>query len=869
MQFRFLLVALAICQATRASQHKSPEFINNPNAGSPVSPSASLDEDPNDNAEVSTFEPALVGNNDGRVRVSSFTFPGKLATFSFTDQKMGTSDDETLVLLTDSGGAFLTRDQGNQWAELSPGTKFDTIQTNPDDPDRVYLVCSDQLVVYSVDNGVTWKQFVTPSAPSPASPKPLSFHPTNRRFLLWLGQECTGTISKKCTGAVFFSRNYGNTWQKIGNDLVKCEFVGGLNQDPNLMICLDNDLEILTSNDMLQSSTVHLENVLDFVQKDGFIVAAATVGKKDLRLHTSKDGVNWVEALFPADFTPDTQQSFTILTGASGSLFVHVTTNPRKGSEFGTLLKSNGEGQSYVLSLDFVNRDTKGYVDYERVTGLEGVIVANVVSNSKSSWTGKTKTLKTVISHNDGARWSYLTPPLNDAQGKSYECAGKELEECSLHLHGYTERNDWRDTYGSRSAVGFMLGVGVVGDSLPSGPEGDTFLTADGGVTWKEIKKGRYTWEYGDQGSIIVLVDDTKKTNMISYSLDQGNTWIDFQFIDSPVEVQDLATVPSDNSVKFSIFTKDKKTRHIQLDFSQLFPSVCKLDMDHPDDDDFELWTPRHPFQENNCLFGHQAQYVRKIPGRLCRVGKAPTQPFKVLKNCSCTNDDFECGFNYYRDENAACVPVDGYTSPEFKDVCEVDDPPALFYPETGYRKVGLSTCQGGVNLERAGDPIPCNPTKQPVDNTPEKSPEGKPDDSNNGTKKKKGKSHGGTFFKVVLGLSAVGGLGYYLYRLYLSRTDGEISLSDDGTFAFLEDQGDTIHNLRSKVATAAKDAYVGIVSVSRGFMEKVIDAWDKYSGRNRFRASPYDELGTLDESDLETDTYRDEPDDDTDPTQV
>src|SRR5438034_7478648 len=87
---------------------------------------------------------------------------------------------------------------------------------------------------------------------------------------------------------------------------------------------------------------------------------------------------------------------------------------------------------------------------------------------------------------------------------------GKPLERCSLHLHGFTERRDYRDTFSSGSAVGLMIGTGNVGEYLTSKVEADTFITWDGGLEWRQVKKGNYVWEYGDQGSIIVIVPEAK-----------------------------------------------------------------------------------------------------------------------------------------------------------------------------------------------------------------------------------------------------------------------------------------------------------------------------------------------------------------------
>jgi hypothetical protein len=149
-----------------------------------------------------------------------------------------------------------------------------------------------------------------------------------------------------------------------------------------------------------------------------------------------------------------------------------------------------------------------------------------------------------------------------------------------LNLHGYTERKDVRDTYSSGSAVGVLLGVGNVGDSLSSYSDGNTFISDDAGVTWREVHKGPYTWEFGDQGGIIVAIKDNSPTDIVLYSEDQGRTWKEYKFSGRNVVVKDIATVPSDTSRKFLIVAHAEgsdKTLVIQIDFSSLHDRKCIL----------------------------------------------------------------------------------------------------------------------------------------------------------------------------------------------------------------------------------------------------------------------------------------------------
>jgi hypothetical protein len=124
-----------------------------------------------------------------------------------------------------------------------------------------------------------------------------------------------------------------------------------------------------------------------------------------------------------------------------------------------------------------------------------------------------------------------------------------------------------------------MVAVGNVGEYLTSKADGNTYLTRDGGISWKEVRKGPHMWEYGDQGSIIVLVDEMNPTDRVHYTLDEGKTWEEHVFSDEKVRVFDITTVPSDTSRKFILWAKGNRDKisTISLDFSGLSDKECKL----------------------------------------------------------------------------------------------------------------------------------------------------------------------------------------------------------------------------------------------------------------------------------------------------
>ncbi|GMG21663.1 unnamed protein product [Ambrosiozyma monospora] len=469
-------------------------------------------------------------------------------------------------------------------------------------------------------------------------------------------------------------------------------------------------LSLISSSDYFKSETkVVFPSIIGSTETGEFLVVARLNDDNSLTAFITADGKNYAEAKFPADIKVDKQTAYTVLDVRSKQIFMHVTTSAQSDREFGSLLKSNYNGTMYVQSIDHVNRNFAGYIDFESIQSLEGISLLNVVSNADEVRdNGEEKKLKSMITYNDGAQWSYLTPPAVDSEGNKYSCNGK-LEDCSLNLHSFTERVDpGRDTYSSYSAIGMLFGLGNVGSSLKDESDSETalFFTKDAGATWKEVKKGQYMWEFGDQGTLLVIVNVVEKTNILSYSIDEGDTWTDYQFATDEVQVYDIATVTADTSSKFLILSRsddDKDTVYV-VDFSGVYDRQCFLDFDDKGrNDDFEYWTLKHPFQADNCLFGREQKYLRRKADHTdCFIGAAPlSKGFESTRQCSCARTDFECDYNYVLASDGTCKLVKGLSPMDGKEVCSKQSDTVEWWEPTGYRKIPLSSCKGGIELDK------------------------------------------------------------------------------------------------------------------------------------------------------------------------
>lgn len=568
-------------------------------------------------------------------------------------------DDETVVVRTSEREAYITHNHGKEWKK-AVDDQIVAIYPHQYNNDYVYFLTNTDKVYYSENRGVrdTIDSFKAPHMPNTKFLQIMQFHPTKSDWIIWVGGDhCEMDDNPKCHTVASVSTKNGVDWTPLLRYVKKCAFTyrrEGRVADEQTVFCeqytneeMGAPLELISSVDWFKNKDTKFESVVEFATMSEFIIVA-TKGEdgKSLKLDASLDGTTFADAKFPPKFQVDHQTAYTVLDSSTHSVFLHVTVNPRRDQEYGAIIKSNSNGTSYVMSINNVNRNTDGYVDFEKMQGIEGVAVVNVVANADKVDGGDKKIKKSKITHNDGADWDYLKAPEKDSDNQPYECNVSNKEICSLHLHGYTERADPRETYSSPTAVGIMLGVGNVGESLSTFGEASTFMTTDAGITWKEVKKGNYAWEFGDQGSVIVIVARGKSTDHLYYSTDVGETWDLYKFSTDAITVDAISTVPSDTSLNFMLWGKDgKQLLAVNVDFSGLdqFQNQCELAENDPEAGDYDLWTPQHPMLEDKrCLFGHEAQYHRKKSGVKCKNGRKIDHLHNIARNCSCTRADFE-----------------------------------------------------------------------------------------------------------------------------------------------------------------------------------------------------------------------------------
>ncbi|CAG8491123.1 2595_t:CDS:10, partial [Paraglomus occultum] len=624
--------------------------------------------------------------------------------------------NDIVIMRTTDGKVFLTENQGYTWEEKIKEVKINRIAPHLYDKKRAYFISLSKTLYYTKDMGSTIDEITLPAEPNTLNVPVLAFHPTRNDWLIFIGQEgCDNILSPTCHTVAYYSLNRGANWNQFDTYVGTCIFAPEAFKDPDMAFCesyrdkagtqrtFGNTLQLVSFN-LFKDKKVLTQNIVGIATVEEYMVIAELVEDgQSLRLLVTVDG----KQLAPADFPPNmkmTNHAFTILESKTHAIMLHVTTESRRQNEWGSILKSNSNGTYFRLSLPYVKRDDRGYVDFDKMQGIQGIALANIVKNPDEVNLGGEKQIASKITYNDGGDWHDIKSPEADSNRKKYDCK----DQCNLHLHSFTEWRDPRDTFSASSAVGLMMGVGNVGGYLTRYEDGDTFLTRDGGVTWEEVKKGAHLHEIGDQGAILVVVDDEQATDKVWYSFDEGDSWHSLIITSNGerVRVKDIATVPGGTSRRFllwgHVIGEYSKEIAVHLDFAGLLARKCELDIKNADNDDFELWTLKRPDGES-CVFGREVKYNRRIRGQKCYIGSEVIQPKEVVKNCTCTDYDFEwqvernAEYNYLRNpETNKCELAPG-TSPitiDMKEQCSKSD---YYYEKiTGYRKIPISQCEGG-----------------------------------------------------------------------------------------------------------------------------------------------------------------------------
>ena len=291
---------------------------------------------------------------------------------------------------------------------------------------------------------------------------------------------------------------------------------------------------------------------------------------------------------------------------------------------------------------------------------------------------------------------------------------------CSLHVAQMMSRK-YPSTrsipvFTSSSAPGIILASANVGQTL--GHKTNVFLSADAGLSWRQVLQGNYYYNIGDHGGIIVAVKYFKTegpTNTLEYSTDEGITWHQHKFYEEKLRIFGLITEPGENTTIFTMFGSRQDSSQATIDWLIIKVDLSKVFERDCNDNDYKHWSPRGPGVK--CVLGVEEFYLRRSPRANCYNGLDYTAP-KKQETCPCVHQDYQCDFGYVRSSpqpGSHCIKDSMFPDTGYDQIPAHCAPGELYTFSRGYVKVAGDQCEGGVEEDYEPQQRAC-----PVDlNTP------------------------------------------------------------------------------------------------------------------------------------------------------
>eukprot|EP01114_Cavostelium_apophysatum_P022306 TRINITY_DN8026_c0_g2_i1.p1 TRINITY_DN8026_c0_g2~~TRINITY_DN8026_c0_g2_i1.p1 ORF type:complete len:746 (+),score=148.66 TRINITY_DN8026_c0_g2_i1:29-2266(+) len=474
------------------------------------------------------------------------------------------------------------------------------------------------------------------------------------------------------SGDLYFTKDF---WQTYSNILKKVSFAQWCGHE---RICYIGDGDFKITDNYGQTSTSKNIKADYLIEHPKFLFvlgnSVAFPGSKNLFVSVD-NGTTLKEAMLPKGLTIPSLAAEQILDDRDAIWLAAphgVMVGGTPGS--GDVYVADFVGYRFTLAKENVVY-LNNWWDFDPFRSLEGTYFANVLIDELELQ------MQTQITYDNGDHWATLKPPTTGYNNRTINCAG-----CTLNLFGRTtwlgiagDNNYYGDFWTTESAVGIVMATGNVGPYLYFEPdEVFTYLSSDGGVNWSEVGEGSMVYEFGDHGGILVMVPNQVSTKTITYSLDFGKTWTDFEFATDPTIVVNIFTTSSHNS-RFVIFSvKGGLPFYYGLDFSVIFGGATCGTFD------YETWELTDEANQK-CILGHDTTYLRRKPSSQC---DSPDN-FNFIKsqtNCNCTVDDYECDYGYEQTISGKCVYTES-TTPEINCV------DGHYLESQGYRRVPGDTC--------------------------------------------------------------------------------------------------------------------------------------------------------------------------------
>ncbi|XP_035874382.1 VPS10 domain-containing receptor SorCS2 [Phyllostomus discolor] len=357
------------------------------------------------------------------------------------------------------------------------------------------------------------------------------------------------------------------------------------------------------------------------------------------------------------------------------------------------LYQSDPRGVAYALVLEDIRSsrrpDTEAIIDILEVHGVKGVFLANQKRDGK---------VVTLITYNKGRDWEHLRPPSVDMNGKPTNC---RPPDCHLHLHLLWPDNPYVSgtVHTKDTAPGLIMGAGNLGSQLVENRE-EMYVTSDCGKTWRQVFEEEHHILYLDHGGVIVAVKDSSiPLKILKFSMDDGHTWSTYNFSSTPMFVDGLLSEPGEETLVITIFghmSYRSEWELVKVDFRPSFSRTCG-------EGDYGSWELTD-LQGARCLMGQRRSFRKRKAESLCINGRNFTSAL-ASRVCPCQDSDFHCDYGFERAPFSECLANFWFHPLSPPDDCVLG---RTYTSSLGYRKAVSNTCEGGVDLQRGPEQLPC-----------------------------------------------------------------------------------------------------------------------------------------------------------------
>lgn len=434
------------------------------------------------------------------------------------------------LLVFGEKGVHLSDDYGKNWEKLNfqyNGVDLEIIDIVGFDyyPNIAMVFTNSRRHFYTFDQGNTWKQFdiATHSEIGKVSVQINYFKKDYMLFIFYCnGSDSDGQLT-------YYSNNGLKTPPKATNmgNLKDCTFTkinpyfteGG----DSMIVCVRKEVNsysrIVSTTDFfktfIESDRPEFTYTLasKFYVSGSFVILELKRPREVVMIYTSKDGKD-----FSRQYLDKENIGSKIISTSStkDAMFIFVKDlHP----PLTTVYKSDADGKNFEKI--FGNASAIHYHN-EQVTG--NVWIASFIDKIFTPKLGGVRQSlihSTKISFDDGENWGYLNVI-------DFADCNNDVE-CSLHLSAKINI----ENKGGKPAV--LIGLGNLGKNQENSlEEWKTFISIDGGLSWKKLYDKPCHFALGDSGNIFVAVPypyslsgrkDEFIQEYILYSFDQGKTW--------------------------------------------------------------------------------------------------------------------------------------------------------------------------------------------------------------------------------------------------------------------------------------------------------------------------------------------------------